>query len=187
MSPLDFAAVFDASPNAYMLVDRELRYVAANQAYLTVTGTTLDELVGRHLLERFPNDPNDPNNASARQLRQSLERVLASGESDALPFIRYRVEGAKEADAFWSATHTPVFGSSGKPEWVLQHTMNVTRLREAVGPARLEEVIAPAQMVQQCSMMGSRRPPSSSSRPASWPSSMGRSTCSPGRTRPTDS
>ncbi|MBO6940249.1 MAG: PAS domain-containing protein [Deltaproteobacteria bacterium] len=149
MSPLDFEAVFDASPNAYMLVDRDLRYVAANRAYLAVTGATLDDLIGQLLLERFPNDPDDPNNASAQQLRKSLERVLATGEPDALPFIRYRVEGAEEPDAFWSATHTPVLGPSGKPEYVLQHTMNVTRLKDAVDPARLEEVIAPAQMVQQ--------------------------------------
>ncbi len=149
MSPLDFAAVFDASPNAYMLVDRDLRCVAANRAYLAVTGATLDDLIGQLLLERFPNDPNDPNNASAQQLRKSLERVLDTGEPDALPFIRYWVDGAEEPDAFWSATHTPIVGPSGKPEWVLQHTMNVTRLRDAVDPAQLEEVIAPAQMVQQ--------------------------------------
>ena len=152
MAPIDFASVFDASPNAYMLLDRELRYVAANRAYLEVTGTTLSELLGRRLLDRFPHDPDDPNNPSATALRESLERVLETGEPDALPFIRYRVPSSAEGperDAFWSATHTPIKGQSGAVEYILQHTMNVTRLREAVGEDQLEEVLAPAQMVQQ--------------------------------------
>ena len=152
MVPIAFASVFDASPNAYMLLDRELRYVAANRAYLEVTGATLSELLGQRLLDRFPHDPDDPNNPSATALRESLERVLQTGEPDALPFIRYRVPSSAEGperDAFWSATHTPIMGDDGDVEYILQHTMNVTRLREAVGEDRLEEVLAPAQMVQQ--------------------------------------
>ena len=35
---LDFAALLDASPNNYMVLDRELRYVWANAAYLATTG-----------------------------------------------------------------------------------------------------------------------------------------------------
>lgn len=149
MSPPDFGAVFDASPNAYMVLDRELRYVAANRAYLAATGATLEELLGKPLFELFPNDPDDPNDPSATQLRRSLERVLATGEPSALPFIRYRVPGAEEPDSFWSATHTPIAGPQGEVSYILQHTMNVTRLREAVGSTRLEEVVAPAQIVQQ--------------------------------------
>ena len=56
-APLDFAAIFDLAPNAYMVLDEELRYVAANQAYLAVTSMTLDGLLGRRIFELFPNDP----------------------------------------------------------------------------------------------------------------------------------
>ncbi|MGZ3383200.1 MAG: PAS domain-containing protein [Isosphaeraceae bacterium] len=44
MPNLDFAALLEASPNNYMVLDRSLRYVWANRAYLSTTGSTLREL-----------------------------------------------------------------------------------------------------------------------------------------------
>ena len=72
-------------------------------------------------------------------LRQSLERVLATGKPDVIAFIRYRVPRAQDGDGevedrFWSATHTPVVDEQGSVAYVLQHTVDVTelqRLREA--------------------------------------------------------
>src|SRR5205085_3827354 len=87
----EFRAIFDASPNAYMLLDRELRFVAANQTYLRLTGTTLATLLGRGLFDAFPHDPADPHNENARLLRTSLERVLTTREADAIALIPYRV------------------------------------------------------------------------------------------------
>ena len=151
MMSVDFTSLFDASPNAYMVLDRELRYVAANREYLRVTGATLEELIGVRIFERFPNDPDDPNNAPALQLRRSFEQVLETGKPDAIPFVRYRVQSSAEGptrDAFWSATHTPIFDHAGRTAYVLQHTMNVSRLREAAG-FDWHEAVGPAQMVQQ--------------------------------------
>src|ERR1700709_968349 len=88
---LDFGRFFDASPNAYMVVDRELRYVAANRAYLRATASTLDALLGHTLFELFPNDLNDLDNASARVLKASLQRVLAEGKPDTIALIPYRM------------------------------------------------------------------------------------------------
>ena len=60
MDAPDFQAVFESSPNPYMLLDRDLRFVAANAAYLRATGTELDALVGRNLFDAFPHDPSIP-------------------------------------------------------------------------------------------------------------------------------
>ncbi len=133
---LDFAAVFEASPNAYMLLDRELRYVAVNRAYLRVTASRAEDLLGRHILEAFPNEPEDPDNDSSRRLVASLEKVLATGEPDVLPMIRYRVpidrdEPRRFETSVWSATHTPIEGADGSVAYILQHTANVTALARA--------------------------------------------------------
>ncbi|MCU0684139.1 MAG: ATP-binding protein [Polyangiaceae bacterium] len=135
----DFRALFDHSPNPYMVLDRELRYVAANDAYLRATRSERDALIGREVFESFPHDPADPGNASARRLRESFERVLATGEPDVLAVIPYRVpragsEGVALEERYWSATHTPIFGEDQRVEFILQHTVDVTelhRLREA--------------------------------------------------------
>jgi PAS domain S-box-containing protein len=136
---LDFQAIFQHSPNSYMVLDRQLRFVAANDAYLQVTGRRRHELIGRNLFDEFPHDPADPGNESAALLRQSLERVLATGRADAIAFIRYRVPRAEDGDGeaedrFWSATHTPIHDEHGEVVYVLQHTVDVTelhRLRKA--------------------------------------------------------
>jgi PAS domain S-box-containing protein len=138
-SAVDFQALFQHSPNSYMVLDRQLRFVAANDAYLQVTGKRPDELIGRNLFDEFPHDAADPANESAALLRQSLERVLATGKPDVIAFIRYRVPRAEDGDGevedrFWSATHTPIFDEQGSVAYVLQHTVDVTelqRLREA--------------------------------------------------------
>ena len=139
---IDFRALFDSSPNAYMLLDRQLRFVAANEAYLRATASRLDDLLGRHVIDVFPHDPADRSNQSATMLRESLERVLASGEPDVLALIRYRVPRLRDGrpemeDRFWSATHTPIRGDSGDVAYILQHTVDVTDLqhvRETAAP-----------------------------------------------------
>ncbi len=143
--------LFRLSPNAYMVVDRGFRYVAANDAYLKATGSRLEELLGSHIFERFPNDPNDPNNASALMLRRSFERVLETGQQDVLALIPYRVprtlpDGTvEEGTRYWSATHTPILDESGKVAFIFQHTVDVSELhalREANAAAE-REVTAP--------------------------------------------
>jgi signal transduction histidine kinase len=142
MPAIDFRALFELSPNSYMLLDRQLRYVAANRAYLDVTGRRLEDLLGRNIFDIFPHDPEDPSNESATQLRQSFERVLSTGHPDVIAFIRYRVPGenageGEAEDRFWSATHTPIYSHGGhgghgdhgdNVEYILQHTVDVTEL-----------------------------------------------------------
>src|SRR5687768_5869510 len=136
MNASDYQAVFESSPNAYMILDRELRFVAANAAYLRATGTALDSLLGRNLFDAFPHDPHDPRNENARLLRESLERVLALRAPDVIAFIPYRVPREQNGkitleERFWSATHTPILDEHGNVQLILQHTVDVTELQKA--------------------------------------------------------
>jgi PAS domain S-box-containing protein len=164
MAGVDLGAVFDASPNPYMVVDRDLRYVAVNRAYLAVTSRTRDELIGRALTDVFPHDPDDPNNENRRLLESSLSRVLATGQPDALPFIHYRILVPRPGrpayvDRYWSATHTPLPGPDGQVAHVLQHTVDVTEMYRRSGPSRKDTapveagVLGRAQLVQQRNQM----------------------------------
>ena len=130
---LDYRSFFEASPNPYMVLDRELNYVTANRAYLDVVGARLEDLVGRNLFEAFPNDPSDPDNFPARMLRESLLRVIRERRPDSIALIPYRVRRSPSDPEptdlqHWSATHTPILDSRGEVAFVLQHTVNVTEL-----------------------------------------------------------
>jgi PAS domain S-box-containing protein len=57
MQRLDFQTIFDSSPNPHMVLDRDLRFVAANAAYLRAIALRREDVIGRPLFELFPHDP----------------------------------------------------------------------------------------------------------------------------------
>ena len=158
MKPLNLDEVFRRSPNGYMVLDRQLRYVAANDTYLRLTGSTLEQLLGRQVIEAFPNDPDDPNNASALMLRNSFEQVLRTKQTDVLALIPYRVpletdEGERVEDRYWSATHTPLLGDDGEVEFILQHTVDVTEVQRLKQTAQAVESQIQAGVLQRARLL----------------------------------
>ncbi|WP_333587016.1 HWE histidine kinase domain-containing protein [Phenylobacterium sp.] len=138
MTQIDFKALFDTLPSPHMVLDRNLCFVEANLAYQAVTERTREELIGRGMFEMFP-DPG----ASGKRLRDSLEKVLATGEPDTLALIPYaiplpRSRGGGVELRYWSAVHTPLFDAAGQVAYVMQNTVDVTELQRlkdmAFGP-----------------------------------------------------
>ncbi len=134
---LDFQALFDASPNPYLVLDRALDIVGANRAYLKSTGRTLDDIVGRWAWDAFPTDPQ-----TLRIAIESFERVLRTKQAHTIALLRFDIPSSDGAEGFeeryWSIVHEPVLDAMGEVSLVLQHPIDVTemhRLREAVGDA----------------------------------------------------
>jgi len=154
--PIDFGEIFDRIPSPYMLLDRDLRYVAANAAYLRTLQRDWDELKGRDLFEVFPSEGE-----TRAQLEASLVLARDRGEVTELPLIHYAIErpshlGGGVEDRIWSATHTPIPDETGATRYILQHTQDVTaiqRLKEAAFGSRSatmlgDEVLRRAETVQ---------------------------------------
>jgi PAS domain-containing protein len=123
---LDYIGLFDASPNPYLVLDRSLTIVGANQAYLAATKQILEDIVGRWAWDAFPTDPE-----TLRQFTASFERVLRTGEPDTVALLRFDIprpeaEGGGFAERYWSITHTPVLDGNGEVSMVLQHPIDVT-------------------------------------------------------------
>ena len=140
--PIDYAALFQVSPNAYVVVTSDYRIVDVNDAFLRLTDRSRDEVIGHGLFDAFPATPEGslPNDASA--LQESIDRVFASGTSDAVPFFRYAipfatVEGEGYRDAIWCASHHPLADGGGRVALALQHPQNLSDLRD-----RLRQAVA---------------------------------------------
>ncbi len=138
--PIDYAALFQASPNAYVVVNAAYELVEVNEAFLALTRRRRDDLVGRRLFDAFPPDPEGslPNDADV--LKQSIDRVFATGRSDAVPFYRYAipistVEGDGYHDAIWRASHHPLTDGGGRVTLALQHPQNLADLRDLLHDA----------------------------------------------------
>ncbi|MDN4634000.1 PAS domain-containing protein [Sphingomonas sp. PsM26] len=132
---LDYAGLFDGSPNPYLVLDRDLNIAGANRAYLNSVKRELPEILGRWAWDAFPSDAE-----TVRQAVDSFERVKATGRPDTMALLRFDVprpdaQGGGMERRFWSITHVPVFDAGGKVTLILQHPIDVTeleRLREAV-------------------------------------------------------
>lgn len=149
---LDIEALFNASPNAYVLLDPELVIRGCNDAYLDAVGVSdRAEIIGRGMFDAFPSDPRSE---SHRLLRTSLERVVHTHEADHIALIPYAIpdpDGTMRM-RYWSATHTPVFDGDGVFRYIMQHTVDVSELKalRAGGGASIAEagLLHRAQAVQ---------------------------------------
>jgi two-component sensor histidine kinase len=145
---IDFQAVFDRIPGPHMMLDRELCYAAANQAYLATVGRRWDALAGIHIFDAFPAEGE-----SRRMLEESLLRARDTGKVDHLPLIHYAIQrpealGGGFEDRIWSATHTPVAGPGGEIAYILQHTQDVTEIQ------RLKDVAFGGRAPAAAAMLG---------------------------------
>ena len=144
-----FEALFRTSPNAYLLLDRELTILDANEAYLKLTARELDDIVGRRIHDAFAADPQAPETTHVEELLESFARVLRAGAVDTLPIIRYSIavsadSGAAYEDRYWSATHTPLLDERGEVIAILQHTMDITEMQTMKASLRSAESWGPS-------------------------------------------
>ena len=141
----DYAALFDASPYPYLLVDPDLMIIGANQAYLKATGRTAD-IIGQPIFQAFPADPSDPDSTNVAQVAASIGCALRTGLPHTVAFLRYAIPhqtpaGTVFEERFWSAVHTPVMNADGAVAFVTQNAIDVTDLYtfdRAAGVARVD-------------------------------------------------
>ncbi len=105
--------------------------VAASDAYLRATMTERSEIVGRGLFEVFPDNPDDPAADGTRNLRASLERVMAGRARDTMVTQKYDIrrpesEGGGFEERYWSPVNSPVFGPGGALAYIIHCVEDVT-------------------------------------------------------------
>lgn len=137
----DFRALFEAVPGLYLVLTPDLRIVAASDAYLDATMTQRDAIVGRHLFDVFPDNPDDVAATGVRNLRDSLERVLATRASDTMAVQKYDIQRPAEAgggfeERYWSPVNSPVLDGS-TVTFIIHRVEDVTDVAQAHAQLRL--------------------------------------------------
>ncbi|MEU4464626.1 SpoIIE family protein phosphatase [Streptomyces sp. NPDC024017] len=127
---MDFEELFDAAPNPYLVLDADLVVCHANRAYLRVAGRNREELVGRYILEAFPDTPGAPE--AARDFGASLQRVLDSHAPDAVAPRRFDIpvdgKPGEVEERWWCGMSSPVLGTDGAVKWIIARADDVTEL-----------------------------------------------------------
>ena len=127
----DFRMLFEAAPGLYLVLDPELRILAASDAYLAATMTQRDQIMGRGIFDVFPDNPDDPEATGVSNLSASLERVRRQRVPNAMAIQKYDIrrpeeEGGGFEERFWSPRNTPVLDESGQLAYIIHRVDDVT-------------------------------------------------------------
>ena len=134
---IDYVAVFQNIPIPALLLTPGFAIADVNLAYLRAAGRTRDELLGRNVFDAFPDNPSDPEATGVSNLKASLRRVLATGQTDIMPAQKYDVEVADSHGLFerryWCQVNAPVLGREGQVVLIVHCAEDVTdRVRKFV-------------------------------------------------------
>jgi PAS domain-containing protein len=130
MRQIDYEVAFKNLPGAAALLSPELVILDISDCYLDAAGRGPDEIIGRNILEAFPENPRDPDDTGPRDLRASLEAVLATGEPDFMNPTRYDVEDRAHPGEFeeryWAIANMPVHAADGHISMIVHMAQEVT-------------------------------------------------------------
>jgi PAS domain-containing protein len=132
MPQIDYEAAFKNLPGAVALLSAELVILDVSDGYLDAAGRGTGEIIGRNILEAFPENPTDADDTGPRILRTSLEAVLATGEPDFMNPTRYDVEDpvnpGKFEERYWAVANMPVLSADGQVSMIIHMAQEVTPL-----------------------------------------------------------
>ena len=134
-APPDQLPVFDALPGAFLLLTDAFVIEAVSDDYLAATLATREQLVGRSVFDAFPDNPAAPEAHATRNLRASLEHVLATGQPHHMAPQHYDVPDPARPGAFverhWRCTNRPVRDAAGRVARLIHAAVDVTDQRQA--------------------------------------------------------
>ncbi len=129
---IDYRAAFKSLPGAVALLSPDLVVLDVSNSYLDATGRGLEDIVGRNILEAFPENPRDPDDTGPRDLRASLETALATGLPDFMEPTRYDVEDpghpGEFEERYWTVANIPVYDADGQINLIVHMAHEVTYL-----------------------------------------------------------
>ncbi|HEX6038012.1 PAS domain S-box protein [Longimicrobium sp.] len=147
---LDFWAVFESAPDAYLLLAPDpprFTMVAANEARLRATLTRREAVVGHPLFDVFPDNPDDPGATGVRNLLASLDEVIRTGKPHRMALQKYDIrapDGTFE-ERYWDPLNSPVFDDRGELVYIIHRVEDVTEQVRAETRLRiLENVVTTA-------------------------------------------
>ena len=131
---IDYETQFETLPAHMMMLDGDLRFIAANAAFRRNTGLRRDQILGKYVFDLFP---------APDEMRQPIEDAFKrtlNGEPTNLEEIRYSIAGedGRIEERFWTVSHIPGFDVKGDVTHLVQIGEDVTaavrsrRFREAV-------------------------------------------------------
>lgn len=127
LQELDFSTVFHAMPVPFLVLKADQTIIFASDVYLDVTHTTNEQLLGKNVFDVFP-DNSATGLKGAKFLKQSLQKVLKTQETDTLGIVYYEVwnpDLKKFEERYWSTVNSPII-RNGEVTHIIHKVEEVT-------------------------------------------------------------
>ncbi len=131
---IDYQAIFKSAPAVTVALSLDFTVLDVSDETAELTGRKAEDLIGRNVFDTFRPNPNEPAEQGLRDLRESLESVVATGERDVMPLTRYDLEDPDRPGVFderyWDIVNIPVM-AHGRVSQVIFRAMDVTQVIRA--------------------------------------------------------
>ncbi|PSR57498.1 histidine kinase [Adhaeribacter arboris] len=139
---MDLHELFVNIPEALIVIAPDYTVLEVTNKYLTLVLRTREQLIGKNLLEAFPDSPDDSNSKNTSLLRESINKTFREKKTIYFEPLRYDIvrpesEGGGYETRYWEASHTPILNAAGEVKYLIRRTSNVTQ-RELAKLAHLE-------------------------------------------------
>jgi transcriptional regulator with PAS, ATPase and Fis domain len=128
---IDFQKILEMAPDLYLILDAHFDIVAVGDSYLKQTMVKREDILGENIFEVFPDNPDVETPTGTRNLRSSLQRVIAEKVTDTMAVQRYDIRRPKESggafeERYWSPINSPVIGEDGNVKYIVHRVTDVT-------------------------------------------------------------
>jgi len=131
---IDYQAIFRRIPAVMVALSPDFTILDVSDETADLVARRAEDLVGRDLFSTFRPNPNDPDEPGPPDLRESLEKVLATGERDVMPVTRYDLEDPGRPGVFderyWAIVNIPVL-ADGRVSLIIFRAMDRTHMVHA--------------------------------------------------------
>ena len=101
--------------------------VAVSNDFVTTSGRSRAEVIGKSHFEIFPENPSGPS-SGVHSLKDSFDYIVQHKVAHSLPLVRYDIPDGKGSflEKYWKSTNAPVFNEEGAVAYVIHTSEDVT-------------------------------------------------------------
>jgi PAS domain S-box-containing protein len=146
---INYAAIFKHTALAILVIAADDGYtmIDVNEAYLAVTNTKREDIIGKSVFSVFPGNPTDEVSKNIERTIYSFEQAITTKEPHTMSNYRYDIpiRGTDQfEERYWTTTNSPILDKNGEVAYFIHSPSNVTELyklgeRERAGIEALKQ------------------------------------------------
>jgi len=127
----NYRAIFKSIPAVMVALSPDYTILDLSDETAELAGRKPEDLIGRDIFTTFKPNPSVPDEAGPRDLRASLESVLATGVRHVMPMTRYDIEDPERPGVFderyWAIVNIPVI-ADGRVDLIIFRALDMTHV-----------------------------------------------------------